>query len=233
MQADPAPAGSFRLVTWNVRSLRDDRRLVSTSLRALRPDVVCVQEAPRFLRRRSSCARLARESGLLVIGGGGPSGATLLLASVRVRVLETREVLLSATRGLHRRGAALAVLEVGGRRVAVASVHLGVDPAERARHVPELLGHVEALAAPAVVAGDLNDVPGSPTWTALTGRFPDASGGGGAPTFPARLPDRCLDAVLVDPRIAVGRCEVPGIDGLERASDHRPVLAVLTLPVAD
>ncbi len=65
---------TLRLLTYNVRSMRDDRAAVARVIRSAEPDVVCVQEAPRFLRWRSTCAALARTSGLVVVGGGRPAG---------------------------------------------------------------------------------------------------------------------------------------------------------------
>ena len=60
----------LRVLSYNVRGLRDDRQALAEVVRAADPDVVCVQEAPRFLRWRSTCAALARTSGLVVVGGG-------------------------------------------------------------------------------------------------------------------------------------------------------------------
>src|ERR1700722_15875969 len=109
----PSLPTELRVLSYNVRSLRDDAQAVSTVIRSCNPDVVCVQEAPRFLRWRSKCAALARESGLVVVTGGRPAGAMLLLAALQVRVLEVADVLLSRKRGLHQRGVALATLELG------------------------------------------------------------------------------------------------------------------------
>ena len=70
----------LRLLSYNVRSLRDDRASVAAVIRACRPDVVAVQEAPRSLRWRSKRAALARTSGLVVAtadreGVSGPDAA--------------------------------------------------------------------------------------------------------------------------------------------------------------
>src|SRR4051795_4832263 len=101
----------------------------SAVIRACEPDIVCIQEAPRFLRWRTKCAALARESGLVVVTGGRTAGAMLLLAHLRVGVEATYDVLLSKAPRLHQRGLAIGVLEVDGARVAVASMHLDLDAA--------------------------------------------------------------------------------------------------------
>ena len=71
---------TLRLLSYNVRSLRDDPAAVARVMRAAEPDVAIVQEAPRFLRWRSSCAALARRAGLLWVSGGRAAGANLVLS---------------------------------------------------------------------------------------------------------------------------------------------------------
>lgn len=229
-------AEHVRLLTYNVRSLRDDKRAVATVIRACEPDVVCVQEAPRFLRWRTKCAELASESGLFVVTGGRTAAAMLLLASLRVQVLETRDVLLSKKRGLHQRGVAMARLQVGEARFVVGSIHLDLDAEERRRHVDEILSQVDEFGGPVVLAGDINEEPSQPSWQALAGRYRDAyahAASGGEHTYSATAPVRRIDGIFVDPGIEVVECGVPDVPGIERASDHRPVLAVLRVPSLD
>ena len=69
----------LRLMTWNVRSLRDDRSSVVRVIQRCAPDVLFVQEAPRFFRARSKLAALARESGMVVACGGRPAAGVAIL----------------------------------------------------------------------------------------------------------------------------------------------------------
>jgi endonuclease/exonuclease/phosphatase family metal-dependent hydrolase len=48
---------TLRLLSYNVRSLRDDASAVARVIRAAEPDLVCIQEAPRLFRWRSPCYR--------------------------------------------------------------------------------------------------------------------------------------------------------------------------------
>jgi endonuclease/exonuclease/phosphatase family metal-dependent hydrolase len=220
----------MRLLTYNVRSLRDDAAAVAQVIRACDPDVVCIQEAPRFLRWRSKCAALARMSGLLVVTGGRPAGAMLLLANLRVKVVGTQDVLLSKRPRLHQRGLAIATVEVAGERWTVASMHLDLDAGERRRHVDEVMAVLDAYDDPVVVAGDVNETPGQPAWQALAARWQDAyavAPAGEGNTSNAKHPQRRIDGVFVDPRVEVVSCGVPDVPGIAVASDHRPVLAVL------
>ncbi len=142
-------------MSWNVRSLRDDRDAVVRVIRACAPDVLFVQEAPRFLRAQSKLAALARESGLVVAAGGRPAAGVALLTSLRVDVDEPANHLLTKSPRLHQRGLASARLTLGDRSFTAGSVHLGLDAAEREQHAHEvasILGDSES-----VVAGDLNE----------------------------------------------------------------------------
>lgn len=224
----------MRLLTYNVRSLRDDKIAVAAVIRACDADVVCIQEAPRFLRWRSKCAALARESGMVVVTGGRTAGAMLLLARVGVDVDASYDVLLQKTPRLHQRGLAVGVVRVKGERYAVASMHLSLDDTERARQVDEVTGQMERLAdgAPIVLAGDVNETPDRPRWKALGTRFVDAftvAPFGDGNTYSASTPYKRIDGIFVDPGVTVVSCGVPDVPGVAQASDHRPVIADLRL----
>jgi endonuclease/exonuclease/phosphatase family metal-dependent hydrolase len=221
-----------RLLTYNVRSLRDDKVAVAAVIRACNADVVCVQEAPRFFRWRSQCAALARESGMFVVTGGRVAGAMLLLARVGVDVEASYDVLLQKTPKLHQRGLAVGVVRVNGERYAVASMHLSLDDTERTRQIDEVIGHMERRShgAPIVLAGDVNETPDRPRWQALSRRFVDAftvAPFGDGNTFSASRPYKRIDGVFVDPSVTVLSCGVPDVPGIAQASDHCPVIADL------
>lgn len=224
---------ALRVVSYNVRSLRDDADAVGRVLFGLDADVVCLQEAPRFLRWRQSLERLAVRSGLAYVAGGRPTGGSALLAGPRVDVLTTQEVLFAQTPELHQRGVTLARLRTaGGARVTVASTHLGLDAAERVRHLRELLAAVEALPSPlSVIAGDLNEGPEGPVWRHLAEQWGvDTCAGTGEPTFPARRPRARIDGVFVQGPVVVDGCRVVDHPDVLVASDHRPVVTDLELP---
>jgi len=224
----------LRVVSWNVRSLRDDAALVAATLRELKPDVVCLQEAPRFLRWRSQCAELARESRLSMVGGGRGSGANVVLASLRTHVHGVVECPLPGSPRRHRRGLAIAVFDIAGARVLVAGTHLSLDPSERAAQATEAVRRVGELdVVHVVLCADVNDVPGSPTWHALCETLRDAHAvapSGGTLTFPTADPNRRIDAIFVSESIEVVGAGVPGgLGDSVGASDHLPVLADLRL----
>jgi endonuclease/exonuclease/phosphatase family metal-dependent hydrolase len=228
----------LRLLTYNVRSLRDDADAVADVIRACSVDVVAVQEAPRFLRWRSKRAALARKAGLVVASAHRPGGLTVLV-SLRVKVLDTAFVLLPKSPKLHQRAVCAVLLEMGGARWAVASVHLSLSDDERWQHLQPLRDAVRRWDAPLVMAGDINEKPDGRVWKSLATELQDAfvvAPDGPGDTYSAkRQPYKRIEGVFVDPSVNVVGCHAVHGDGAEglpietvrAASDHVPVLAVL------
>ncbi|MET8585800.1 endonuclease/exonuclease/phosphatase family protein [Streptomyces collinus] len=229
-----------RVLSYNVRSMRDDVDALARVIRACRPDVVCVQEAPRFFRWRKAAARLARTSELVYVSGGATASGPMILSSLRAHVERTEDVLLPRAPGLHQRGFATAVLRFGRVRLGVLSCHLSIQDEERYEQGRLLLARLSALDVPyAVAAGDLNDRPDGRTFGLLAGALQD-----GWATKPwgrehtTRLGDplQRIDAVFATPGVEVLGCGVPmGLPGiaeqdLRTATDHLPVLAALRVP---
>lgn len=213
---------TLRLLTYNVRQLRDDATAVAQVLRDSDADVVALQEPPRGPFGRARLRRLAERAGYEAAVAGGGARTTALLVRRGTRATGAQAARLPWRVGRTRRG--LAFADVGGVRVV--SAHLSLDPAERLRHVHRLLLLVRGAEGGCVVAGDLNEDPGGPTWRRLGLHLRDVSAATG-PTFPARRPRRRLDAVLATGGITgVARRVDEG--PVETASDHRPVVADLT-----
>ncbi|MGI8695419.1 MAG: endonuclease/exonuclease/phosphatase family protein [Mycobacteriales bacterium] len=227
---------TLRVLSFNVRSLRDDGDAVVAVIRAARPHVVCIQEAPRFLRWRSRCAALARRSGLVVITGGRTAAGNLLLADLAVEVTHHQDLLLSHRVRTHRRGAAVAVCSLAGHRFGLVGTHLDLYAEDRRGHARELLDALPAAGLgpdlPVVLGGDINETPGSPAWSILAAAFSDVAAALDAdpqPTSTATDPRRRIDGIFADRRLVVRSVSVPGSDEVLRASDHRPVVAELDL----
>ena len=221
----------FRVLSWNVHGLRDDRDTLSRLVRELDPDVVCVQEAPKYFRWRAKCAALARGCGQLYVTGGGTTGGTTLLGSLRVDVKGATEVCLSRQLLWPARGVAAAVVAKGGARLTVLSVHLPLDAAQRLEHTVRVLQVRTALGGShALAAGDVNERPGHAAWQAFADAGMRDLGPDSGPTFPATAPDRRIDGVFGTDQLAVRSYDVVSVPGVERASDHRPVLVTVAVP---
>ncbi|MFE3517334.1 endonuclease/exonuclease/phosphatase family protein [Streptomyces sp. NPDC059166] len=241
-RTEPDGSAVIRVLSYNVRSLRDDTEALARVIRACSPDLVCVQEAPRFFRWRKAAARLAAMTDLVMLSGGATAAGPMLLCSLRATVESTHDVLLPLTPGQHRRGLATAVVRFAGARLGVVSCHLSLRSDERHTQAGLLLEQLDAMDVPhAVVAGDLNDVPEGRAFGRLAGRLQDCRTvrpWGGEHTFPPGAPDRRIDAVFATGGVEVLGCgvpvDLPGVTeaDLRAATDHLPVLAALRVPAA-
>lgn len=228
----------MRVLSYNIRSLRDDRAAVVEVIRAADPDLVCLQEVPRFGAWRTARAELARRCGLRVVAGRRVGGLAVLAASSLLdgdgRVAATRYRLLTVLPGLHVRAVAIAVFEISGARLVVASSHLDLHPGARLWHAAQLRAHLAAASsrwrAPAILGIDVNEDPAAPAWRLL------ASGHavpGTAPTYPTRAPARRIDALFTTPALTPHPIPISTLvpaPTLTRATDHLPILAEVTVP---
>lgn len=221
----------LRVLCWNVHGLRDDTAALTRAVRDLDPDVFCVQESPKYLRWRARCAAFARDTGLLYVTGGGTTGGSALFAHLRVDVKQTAEVCLSRRWGWPARGVAAAVVAKGGAQLTVASIHLPLTPRERLAHARTVLALTTSTGTDHVlVAGDLNEQPGHAAWQAFHDAGVRDLGPHTGPTFPADQPRKRIDGVLATEHVEVVDYQVLDAPGVERASDHRPLLIAVRVP---
>ncbi|WP_043638424.1 endonuclease/exonuclease/phosphatase family protein [Nonomuraea candida] len=226
---------TIRVATYNLHGLRDSVPALARVIAAARADVVCVQEAPRFVRWRARRAALAAASGLTV-ATPGRAGGLAVLAGRRVRVLHAAAHPLRAFLGLERRALAVAVVQAEGARLAVGSFHLDLNGPARMHHAAEAMELIEGVAArydaAIVLGGDVNERPHQPAWRYLAGRLTDcyaAAPKGDGLTFPAARPSGRIDGVFAargTPVASCGGVDAPIAD-LAGASDHLPVVAEL------
>ena len=241
-RTEPDGSAVIRVLSYNIRSMRDDTRALARVITACAPDLVLVQEAPRFFRWRKKLARLASASGLVILTGGATAAGPAILCGLRATVERTEDVLLPLTPGLHRRGLATAVVRFGGARLGVTSFHLSLQQDERYEQGGMLLDRVAGLGVEhAIAGGDLNDRPDGRTFRRLADAFQDCrttAPWGGEFTSWSTDPHQRIDAIFATKGIEVLGCGVPtGLPGLtdadlRTATDHLPVLAALRVPAA-
>ncbi len=241
-RTEPDGAAVIRVLSYNIRSMRDDTRALARVITACAPDLVLIQEAPRFFRWRKKLARLAAASGQVVLPGGATAAGPAILCSLRATVERTEDVLLPLTPGLHRRGLATAVVRFGGARLGVISCHLSLEANERYEQGGMLLDRLAGLGAEhALAGGDLNEGPGGRTFRRLSASLQDCRAvapWGGDATWPHSDPPRRIDAVFATKGVEVLGCGVPldqpGVTraDLTAATDHLPVLAAVRVPAA-
>ncbi|WP_318203989.1 endonuclease/exonuclease/phosphatase family protein [Streptomyces sp. SCL15-4] len=239
---EPDGSATLRVLSYNIRSMRDDTTALARVITACAPDLVLLQEAPRFFRWRKKLARLAAASGQVVLTGGATAAGPAVLCGLRATVERTEDLLLPLTPGLHRRGFATAVVRFGAARLGVLSCHLSLQQDERYEQGGMLLDRLAALGVEhAVAGGDLNEGPDGRTFRRLAAGLRDcrtAAPWGGEFTSTPADPHQRIDAIFATKGIEVLGCGVPldqpGVReaDLRAASDHLPVLAALRVPAA-
>lgn len=220
----PVPRVSLTLVQFNTLFSNPEPQLILDQIAAVKPDVVTLQEVSR--NTRVIMDRLAADY---------PSQVLCRFQGVGdVAVLSKHPV----TRTWCEAGSGLAGLRIqlDGREVAVASIHLHWPyPYGQAAQVEDLLRQLAALPQPIVMAGDFNAAP----WSAAVTRLTEASGTSVAPGLRLTLklagglsrfgippqPLLPIDHVLV-PRGAAVSVSV----GDDAGSDHLPLIAGIGLP---
>ncbi|MDH6216436.1 endonuclease/exonuclease/phosphatase family metal-dependent hydrolase [Streptomyces pseudovenezuelae] len=239
-RTEPDGSAVLRVLSYNIRSMRDDTAALARVISACAPDLVLVQEAPRFFRWRKKLARLAAASGQVVLTGGGTAAGPAILCTLRATVERTEDVLLPLTPGQHRRGFATAVVRFGGARLGVLSCHLSLRKDERHEQSGMLLDRLAGLGTDhAIAGGDINERPGGPAFQRLAEGLQDCRTTvpwGGEYTFNPVTPFQRIDAIFATKGVEVLGCGVPldqpGVTetDLRAATDHLPVLAALRIP---
>ncbi|MEV0319695.1 endonuclease/exonuclease/phosphatase family protein [Streptomyces sp. NPDC050658] len=239
-RTDADGSAVIRVLSYNIRSMRDDTDALARVISACAPDLVLLQEAPRFFRWRKKLARLSKAADLVMLSGGATAAGPALLCSLRATVERTEDVLLPLTPGLHRRGFATAVVRFGGARIGVLSCHLSLQSAERYEQGGMLLDRLAGMGVEhAVAGGDLNDRPKGRTFRRLASRLRDCwatAPWGGENTSTPDDPHQRIDAIFATSGVEVLGCgvplELPGVTeaDLRAATDHLPVLAALRIP---
>ena len=221
-----------RVLTYNILLGGRRGQPLYDVLRAVAPDVLLVNESPkRPVLGTRDCRRLAAKVGLRYVAGGRSAGSNVVAVAPGVGVKSGAALVLPQPFGAPRRGIAWAQLHVEGRLLGVVSCHLSLDAERRRGEVARVVEVARSLRGPVVVAGDLNETPGGPSWATLRAAGFVDEGGMRWRTFPSDQPEKRLDALLVRGEARVLSHGDPGLDPelLALASDHRPVLAELEL----
>ena len=225
-----------RVVVYNVRGFRDGSERLVRLVGHFRPDVLLLNETGGRWRRRRFAKALAMD---LAADPWSPLRRRVkdaVLVRPPWRIVGHRQHRFEGGPWLYPRGALVATLEKGDAGCCAISMHLGLHPRERLAHARALVALVEGVDAPIVAGGDLNERPDGRAVGFLSERFRDAwllGGDSEGETFPADEPTARIDYLFVSEGIVVERVLVPPGPDARAASDHRPLVAELTLPAPE
>ena len=242
-----APDGGapFSIATYNLLWVNDDYEGIIEAIRRLDTDVVGLQEISPA-HSAAIAAQLTSEYPYQVFRPAPRASGIALLS--RLPVVESPD----AIEDPYWLGAPLiAGLTVAGREVSVIVFHAAsvmVPSLARERQARKLIDYAAALERPVVLVGDFNATSVSPAYRILAGSLQDiwlAAGWGHGHTFPGAawqpvpgsvrppLPRRLIpkwlvriDFIFVTLHWHARHARTAPHDG---ASDHRPVIAHLTL----
>jgi endonuclease/exonuclease/phosphatase family metal-dependent hydrolase len=219
----PARIGTYNIhygydTSWH-QSLEEQARTIEES----GADIVLLQEVDACRVTSygiDNALWLARRLGMQEVFAPTLEGLSGIALLTRFPITISGSQLLSSR--LEQTAMVYATMEVGYHPLDAYGVWLGLEAEERERQLNEALDHVSGTMS-AVLGGDLNATPDSPTYARLqTARFEDpfvVAGLEPAPTYPAIAPAKRIDYVWVRD-LEVLNAEV--LDSV--ASDHRMVV---------
>lgn len=218
--AGPGDLARYRLLHLNLRFDNPDAAPFLSLLGAEQPDVVTLVEVSELWAGRLALTEAAYPHRLICRRGIRIGGAA---------ILSKRPFAGPEPRCIDRGAMALATVDFGGSRVAVAALHLGWPwPAEDERQMPALAPELAMLAPRAILAGDFN----AAWWSARVKTILALGGlslaGRGGPTWlhrrlPAAL--RPLTGLPIDHVMAKGGVITLDLRrGPDVGSDHLPMV---------
>jgi len=230
------PGKELRVMCWNLHhgagvDNKQDLERIAAVIRAQKPDLVALQEVDNKCRRSQSvdqAAELAKLTGLNGVFGkamdhdGGEYGQAILS---RFPIGDTQ---------VHRlpgdgepRIAFEAEVKVDGKELRIITVHLDhqQDP-RRLKQAEMVFKSLENHHEPMILAGDFNDLPGSPALTVFGEPWKQLAKKDPVLTCPAEKPTVEIDHIIVRGLEPAGPVEV-----LPEAvaSDHRPLVVTVRL----
>ena len=223
----------LRVLVYNVHGFQNGLGGVALVVEHVRPDVALLNETGSRRSLRCFAKRVHMQAASDPWSPLARRVKDAVLVRSPWRILEHRQHRFAGTDRMYPRGILLA--HVGGvdERAWVASMHLGLRPVDRLANAKEVAARVRALGEPVVIGGDCNELPDGRAIGLLSERFWDAwllGGDVAGETFPARDPTARIDYLFVSEGVRVERVFVPGGELVRTSSDHRPVIAELTLP---
>ncbi len=235
---NPPKAKQVRVLCYNIHhgegtDGKIDLERIAGVIKAVNPDLVALQEVDSVTVRTNGvdqAAELARLTGMKAYFGrtidfqGGKYGNAILsklpFSQIRNFPLPGREP----------RAVLTAEVDFAPTPFLFMSTHLDNAIAANRLISADSINKIVSREAkkPAILAGDLNEIPYGPTLGKFREVWTEAYLGDSLFTFPVATPNRQIDYILFTPRERWRLVEVKVLDE-SIASDHRPIMAVLEL----
>ena len=224
----------LQVMSYNVRhcagmDLVLDYDRTATIINKQQPDVVALQELDSMTGRseqRYQLGELATRTAYYPVFGsaidydGGKYGVGIL---TREPPLNTKAIPLPGEEPR-----VLLVVEL--KDYVLACTHLDLEEEQRLASIPLIVEEAQRWQKPFILAGDWNDTPDSELLQEMAKHFTILSGN--EATFPADKPQECIDYIASYKDRPAEALESIVIDEPE-ASDHRPLVVRLQLPVLE
>lgn len=218
---------AYTLLQLNLRYDNPDHAAVLSLIARRRPDIITLNEVSQAWAEALERIREAYPHRIICPFPNGRWGSAILSRRPFAEGIEPM--------CLDRGAMAVAAIDLGGRHLDAAALHLSWPwPFEQAWQLRNLSPRLAELHGPALLAGDLNATP----WSATVGKVMEAGGlhrvgPAGMTWLHRRLPRWLLPLGLaIDHVFAKGEVQVLSVETLEDVgSDHLPVLATFDLPI--
>ncbi len=238
MAAGAEAAPPLRIMSWNIHhgsgvDGKYDLARIAGVIRARKPDLVMLQEIDKQCSRSSSQdqpSELAKLTGLQAVFAkscdqdGGQTGLAILTRFTPGEVKVT-----TLPRGDEPRVLLTTQVETPGGPILLACTLLDPNNASRRLAQAQIVSStLLAVSQPVILAGDFNDIPGTPVltvfaqapWSPVPKQPP-------ANTCPANAPTREVDHIILR---GLRAREPATVIADSMASDHRPVVALAAQP---
>ncbi|WP_231928296.1 endonuclease/exonuclease/phosphatase family protein [Devriesea agamarum] len=166
----------MRVVSWNIRDLRDDSAAVRDVINDLAPDLLMLQEAPRLLAPRARLRWLARSTNLdIALAGGWHWGLAILTSAslrdaVQARSLTPEPLNWGDVSTLYLRATAAVRLMIPGvGPLVAATTHFSLHEHVRLAHAHRIRGWASGCGMPVILGGDFNEAVDGPALRLLAG----------------------------------------------------------------
>jgi len=248
----PHPSRLLRVMTYNVhRCIGLDGKAAPERIARIiarhEPDIIALQELDVGRPRTHGIDQVERIARLLrmsyhfhpVINLARGRYGNAIFSRHPMRLMQAEQLpKLGHLRYLEPRGALWVTIDIDGVAVQVINCHLSIWPYERVAQASTLIGERwlanPLCQSPVVFCGDLNAMPGSPTYRRLMGAVRDSQSAMKTPRIPrtwfSRYPISRLDHIFLSPDITVSEVTVPWTMLDQIASDHLPLLVQMRLP---